>query len=170
MSSFLSKKQLSELQSIYPADSEVEAISLREASEVKAKSLKESDEDERFDLKESEPFQPVKLKSIESEVEMDLDTSRIITASSGLSVSSLQEYIPATKLKGMEDWILESDHYSYYKQGADFTVTIEKEQSLSIPKHLTMYTFEENNNSRFKSAKRGSTGVVGMFLNNLIFV
>ncbi|XP_033228360.1 5-methylcytosine rRNA methyltransferase NSUN4 [Belonocnema kinseyi] len=164
MSSFLSKKQLSELESIYPADSNVEATSLREVEELKAKSLNELDENEGFDLKVTEPLQPVTLKSIESEVEIELDSSRIITPSSGLTLSALQEYIPATKLKGLEDFILESEHYSYYKQGSDFTVTIEKEPSMSIPKHLTMYTFEEMNNSRFKSAKRGSTGVVDYYL------
>lgn len=61
----------------------------------------------------------------------------------------------------MEDWILESEHYGYYKQGSDFSVNIEKEVMLTFPQYFNIYTFEEGNDSKFPSPKKGSTGVLG---------
>lgn len=61
----------------------------------------------------------------------------------------------------MEDWILESQHYGYYKEGADFSINIEKEAILMFPQYLNIYTFEENNDSPFPFPKIGSTGVLG---------
>lgn len=61
----------------------------------------------------------------------------------------------------MEDWIFESQHYGYYKEGADFSVKIEKEAMLTFPQFLNIYTFEENNDSKFSFPKKGSTGVLG---------
>lgn len=61
----------------------------------------------------------------------------------------------------MEDWILESQHYGYYKEGADFSIKIEKETMLTFPQYLNIYTFEENNDSKFPFPKKGSTGVLG---------
>jgi len=63
----------------------------------------------------------------------------------------------------MEDWVLESQHYGYYKEGANISVNIEKEVLLTFPQYLNIYTFEENNDSRFPSPKKGSTGVLGWF-------
>lgn len=42
------------------------------------------------------------------------DESRIIDPSMGISAEALYQYLPATKLKGMDEWIPESLHYSYY--------------------------------------------------------
>ncbi|GBP29490.1 hypothetical protein EVAR_93287_1 [Eumeta japonica] len=44
----------------------------------------------------------------------EIDQSRIIDPSLGLTTESLWQYVPATKLKGMEDWVPESMHFSYY--------------------------------------------------------
>lgn len=61
----------------------------------------------------------------------------------------------------MNDWILESQHYGYYKEGADFSIKVEKEAILTFPQYLNIYTFEEDNDSDFPSPKKGSTGVLG---------
>ena len=92
MGSFLYDKQLSEIESIFPADSGINAGSLSEFIEEKK---------EVFGYKETDALKPVELKSIQANVEIKLDSSRIISANSGLSISSLQEYVPATKLKGL---------------------------------------------------------------------
>ncbi|KAG5323009.1 NSUN4 methyltransferase, partial [Acromyrmex heyeri] len=94
--------------------------------------------------------------------EIALDENRIIQPNVGLS--GLYEFVPATKIKGMEDWILESQHYGYYKEGANFSVNNEKEVLLTFPQYLNIYTFEENNDSRFPSSKKGSTGVLDYYL------
>jgi hypothetical protein len=62
----------------------------------------------------------------------------------------------------MEDWILESQHYNYYKNDTDFSIKIEKEAILNFPQYLNVYTFEQENNSEFPSPKEGSTGVLGI--------
>lgn len=44
----------------------------------------------------------------------EIDQSRIIEPSMGINSEVLYQYIPATKLKGLDDWVPESLHYSYY--------------------------------------------------------
>lgn len=64
----------------------------------------------------------------------------------------------------MEDWVLESEHYGYYNQSADFSVNIEPEPILTFPEYLNIYTFEEHNDSKFPAPKKGSTDVLGQSL------
>lgn len=60
------------------------------------------------------------------------DESRIIDPSMGISAEALYQYLPATKLKGMDEWIPESLHYSYYSSKYeilhDFLITYENLQ------------------------------------------
>lgn len=49
----------------------------------------------------------------QSLAEAQIDTSRIVDPSMGLTSEALYQYLPATKLKGMDDWVPESLHYSY---------------------------------------------------------
>lgn len=51
---------------------------------------------------EFQSFSPVKLQSIETELNVSEDSSRIIKSSLGVSASQLFEYVPATKLKGLK--------------------------------------------------------------------
>ncbi|XP_043463650.1 5-methylcytosine rRNA methyltransferase NSUN4 [Leptopilina heterotoma] len=153
MDSFISQQQLSELESVYPAE-----------TPAGKQSLNELIDEEKFHTTEEEGLKPVSLKSISANAEIEYDTSRIISASSSLSVSSLQEFVPVTKLKGLDDWVLESEHYGYYSKGEDFTISIEEDDSFSIPEQLKLYTFEPHNFSRFRSSKRGTTGVLDYYL------
>lgn len=50
---------------------------------------------------EFKSFAPAKLQSIETELNIAEDSSRIIKSSLGVSASQLFEYVPATKLKGI---------------------------------------------------------------------
>lgn len=91
------------------------------------------------------------------------DGQRVIDSAYG--TAGLYEYVPATKLKGMEDWVFESDHYKYYKANdADFPVDIKLDTELEIPEHLNMFTFEMGNVSRFPRANKCVTGVYSHFL------
>ncbi|XP_017886978.1 5-methylcytosine rRNA methyltransferase NSUN4 isoform X2 [Ceratina calcarata] len=106
---------------------------------------------------------PVPLQSIDKDLnEISLDMNRIIDPTVNLSI--LHEYVPATKIKGLEDWALESDHYKFYIKADDFQINVEKEDVLPFPKHLHAYTFERENNTRFPSPKHGSTGVLDYYL------
>lgn len=61
----------------------------------------------------------------------------------------------------MEDYELESNYYSYYEKGADFSTRIEKEYELNFPDKLLLYTFEEGNFTKFPRPKTGLTEVLG---------
>lgn len=72
--------------------------------------------------------------------------------------------MPATKIKGMEDWIPESDHYKYYKTSTDFPLSFELEKDFSMPQNLSLYTFEMGNTTNFISPRKCSTGVLSHYL------
>lgn len=76
----------------------------------------------------------------------------------------LHEFIPASKIKGMEGYIPESDHYKFYEKQADFSVEIRKEYDINFPEHLNVYCYEECNHNDFDPAKRGSTDVLDYYL------
>ncbi|CAG9857527.1 unnamed protein product [Phyllotreta striolata] len=94
----------------------------------------------------------------------DLDTKRLIDSDDSLSVEVLHQFVPATRIKGKEDFILESSHYKMYDQKAEFHVDVSKEYDLHFPEHLNVYCFEEGNKSDFPPAKRASTGVLNYYL------
>ncbi|XP_029659923.1 5-methylcytosine rRNA methyltransferase NSUN4 isoform X1 [Formica exsecta] len=149
--SAISDAQISTIQSHYPTDYTSPPVSLNTMNE---------NEDT---VVESQALQPVEIKSIESNLnEIMIDENRIVHPNA--SLSELYEFIPATKIKGMNDWILESQHYGYYKEGADFSIKVEKEAILTFPQYLNIYTFEEDNDSDFPSPKKGSTGVLDYYL------
>lgn len=64
---------------------------------------------------------------------------------------------------GLDDWVLESDHYKFYDKANDFRINVEKESVLPFPEHLYAYTFERENYTRFPNPKKGSTGVSGLY-------
>lgn len=59
-------------------------------------------------------FSEISSATQEQSLEAQIDESRVIDPTFGISSEALYQYIPATKLKGMDDWIPESAHYSYY--------------------------------------------------------
>lgn len=46
-------------------------------------------------------------------LEAEYDNTRLVDPKNFSSSELLHQYVPATKLKGREDWIPESDHYRY---------------------------------------------------------
>lgn len=92
----------------------------------------------------------------------EYDFNRMISAEVGSM--GLHEFIPATKLKGMEDFIAESEHYQYYNTGVDFPLKIEPEVEFEFPKTLDIYTFPKGDISRFSRPKQCSTKVLSHFL------
>lgn len=147
----ISETQMSQVQSIYPThyESSPESITFEQTREK--------------NVNIDKPLDPVTMKSIvEDSSNIERDVSRIVVPSEGLS--GLYDFMPATKLKGMEDWVLESKHYEYYQKSSDFVVTVEKQKVLSFPKHLKLYTYEELGETRFPPPKKGATGVLDYYL------
>lgn len=103
-------------------------------------------------------------KSLAQTLEEDSDIDYRRTVDSSVGAAALHEFIPATKLKGMEDWIPESDHYKYYNSTADFPLNIQMETDLIFPETLNIFTYEKGNVSTFMKPKRSITGVMSHFL------
>lgn len=147
----LEKTQATEFQSLY-----------QQNSEAKLEALKlESDASRVIET----PAETVNLsKSLEKglEEDYDVDYNRLVSAEIG--AIGLQEFIPATRLKGMEDFVRESDHYSYYSTTVDFPLAIEPETAFKFPEMLDFYVYPEGDISRFQRPRRGTTEVSSHFL------
>lgn len=93
----------------------------------------------------------------------DYDTSRIIAPGpKGLSLTaSLYDFMPATRLKGMDDYIPESAHYAFYKDSPETPVKFHEESDIVFPKLLDVYAYERGNCDTFPESRKGSTDVFG---------
>lgn len=146
----LEKARLAEFEAILPGD------------HAKVMEVLRAEEAAKFEVESSDPLE-IKLQSIEEELnEVEIDTSRIIEPN--VNISLLHEYVPTTKIKGLDDWILESDQYKFYTKAQDFKVDVIKESVLLFPEHLHVYMHEKGNNSRFPNPKIGPTGVRDYYL------
>lgn len=103
-------------------------------------------------------------KSLEKTLEedSDFDYNRMISAEIG--ANGLQEFIPATKLKGMEDYVTESEHYQYYSTTVDFPLKFEVENDFKFPATLNLYAYPKSDISRFSRPKRDNTNTFNHFL------
>jgi 5-methylcytosine rRNA methyltransferase NSUN4 len=111
---------------------------------------------------QSEPVNYKKPLEKVIEEDSDIDYGRLVDPSHG--TSALHEFVPATKIKGMEDFVLESDHYRYYSNTTDFPLKIEIDLSFKIPENLQLYTYEQGNISTLRTPRQTSTGVSSHFL------
>lgn len=149
---FVQEKQKTEFKAIYQehADEEQEKLTLEKAKDPS----RVIDGQDVVDYK----------KSLEKSLTEDAayDVNRMISAEVGLM--GLQEFIPATKLKGMEDYIPESNHYQYYNTNVDFPLKFEPETAFEFPKTLDIYAYPKGDISRFSRPKIGSTKVSSHFL------
>lgn len=145
MEKIITSKESDEIKSIYPSDSDIPEAT--NEKDVKSAS-------EKVDYKKS-------LTDVIKE-DSEIDERRIID--SELGMGALNEFVPATEIKGMENWVLESDHYKYYSNTVDFPLKIEPESKINISDNLAIYSFEEANITEFESPKTCSTGVLSHFL------
>lgn len=107
---------------------------------------------------DNEPTFGDQRKSLDRAMQEDshIDQSRIIDPS--FASATLYEYIPATKIKGKEEFVPESEHYGYYSNVLDFPLNVEMETEFNIPENLQLYTFENGNISDFQSPFMTVTG------------
>lgn len=123
-------------------------------------------EEETNEEPETDAQQPNKVEhSLQSKLlTAKIDYSRQIDSDAGLNSASLYEFVPSTKLKGREDFVPESKHFSYYNTADDFPVEVVPENKLNFPEHLQVYTFENANTTEFRPPASGSTGVLDYYL------
>lgn len=93
----------------------------------------------------------------------ELDSRRLIdTKENALALEILNEFIPATKLKGKEDFIPESTYYKMFDSTSSFHT--QKEYDIHFPENLNIYCYESMNLSDFPPSKKASTGVLNYYL------
>ncbi|XP_026735790.1 5-methylcytosine rRNA methyltransferase NSUN4 [Trichoplusia ni] len=149
---FMERQRTEEISNIYPnADNIPEKLDI-------------GGEEENFLKKKKEPVAYQNRTLEESIAEAKIDESRIIDPSLGITSESLYQFLPATKLKGMDDWVPESQHYSYFSKDNDFPLVIEPEAELNYPEHLKVYTYEmDSESTSFPEPKRSQTGVYNYY-------
>jgi len=99
----------------------------------------------------------------ESEVnDEDVFSERVIRP--GNANSALYNFMPATKLKGMEDWVEEDDQFKYLEQSSEFTADIVNDDTLLYPPILKAFMFPRGDISRFPRPKRSSLGTSNYYL------
>jgi len=86
---------------------------------------------------------------------------RVITP--GQSTSAYLNFVPTTKLRGMEDWLEEEDQFEYVKPTYDFVVEKKKDERLDFPSLLKAFVFPRGDISRFPSPKQSSFGTSSKF-------
>ncbi|XP_014086434.1 5-methylcytosine rRNA methyltransferase NSUN4 isoform X1 [Bactrocera oleae] len=151
----LSRQEEREKLSIYPMSSKTETSDQLEycaGNTTELKTNSENGENQKF------------IESLEMAIEKDtqLANSRLIDPQYG--TGGLYEFMPANKIKGMEDWIPESDHYKYYSTHTDFPLKFELETEFCYPDNLKLYTYEIGNCSEFNAPKKCVTGVLSHYL------
>ncbi|XP_063917405.1 5-methylcytosine rRNA methyltransferase NSUN4 isoform X1 [Zophobas morio] len=139
-----------------------EYIKERKARSEKKRKLAEIHKiDKELDAKVDETKPDLSLEaSLEN---AEIDERRLVDSRDTLSGEILHEFVPATKIKGKDDFIPESTHYKFYKTDK-FDITVIPEYDINFPEHLNIYCFEESNNSDFDKARTGSTGVLNYYL------
>ncbi|XP_044760531.1 5-methylcytosine rRNA methyltransferase NSUN4 [Coccinella septempunctata] len=92
-----------------------------------------------------------------------LDKDRIFDARETKSSELLLEFVPATEIKGNEDYIPEFS-YNYCDENSDMTVRIEREFDIHFPENLNVYSYGVENDEPFDSPLRDQTDVYNYYL------
>ncbi|XP_030756681.1 5-methylcytosine rRNA methyltransferase NSUN4-like [Sitophilus oryzae] len=126
---------------------------------------KQARQSKKTEEKPSEKIENTKNYSLEASLEhAELDHLRIVDSKNALSTEILNEFVPATKIKGKEDFIPESTYYQMFDSTASSQVKIEKDYNLNFPDNLNVYCYEMDNYNDFEPVKKSSTGVSNYYL------
>ncbi len=68
--------------------------------------------------------------------------------------SSMFLHVPSTKLKGMEDFVEESEYYESYEKVAGIPIEIKKHPFIEWPEHLDAFTFPTGSPEHFEQPRR----------------
>lgn len=152
---YVAKLQSDEISSIYPKTG-----ILPEKLDYNNTTL----ENEEHKRKIRDVLNPINKTLDQALAEAAIDESRIIDPSMGIASESLYQFLPTTKLKGLDEFVLESQHYSYYSKGQDFPILIEPESELQYPEHLKVFTYEmDSEYIMFPEPRRCKTGVYNYY-------
>lgn len=149
LASILHTKQADDIRALY--DEQREEVLAKMKEEKQANLSRVIDAESVANLK----------KSMQESVQ-EVDYNRMVSAEIG--AIGLHEFIPATKLKGMKDFVPETQHYQYYSSTVDFPLNIEPETDFVFPAELDLYAYVEGDVSRFVRPRRSDAGTFSHFL------
>jgi len=118
--------------------------------------LKTPKKDTRSQIEEFLPVDNCELNDGTRASNDQVISERIIRP--GSANSALHNFMPATKLKGMEDYVEEEDQFKYLEQDNEFVVHKENDERLVYPKILKAFMFPRGDVSKFPQPKRSSLG------------
>jgi len=124
--------------------------------------LKTPKKDTRSQIEEFLPVDNCELNDGTRASNDQVISERIIRP--GSANSALHNFMPATKLKGMEDYVEEEDQFKYLEQDNEFVVHKENDERLVYPKILKAFMFPRGDVSKFPQPKRSSLGTSNYFL------
>lgn len=158
------KQELEEIDTLYGSSGSAgttipDHLHYKQMDEIKSSQF--SAKDENIEWQEEEEEENTVVSSFGQAIrnnDISIDQSRIIDPETG--IGNLNEFVPATTIKNTGgDWIPESEHYNYYQTEVDFPLNIQDdEDEFQFPEHLTLYTYEMGNCSRFPIPSKSITG------------
>ncbi|XP_064551436.1 5-methylcytosine rRNA methyltransferase NSUN4 [Drosophila montana] len=161
LGALLRKQQEREVAAIYPSAAEDGHVPPQQLNYEKNNNSNNNEQEEQAGSRSKQAeFKQSLTRALEQDVQ--LDASRLVDPQFG--TGGLYEYVPASTIKGMEDWVAESEHYKYYQTSTDFPLIIEPEANFQYPEHLAIYTYEMGNCAEFKAPRQCLTGVLSHFL------
>lgn len=119
--------------------------------------------EEEVTTKKSADHYSFSNQSLQASIESaELDTQRLVSPHDS-SYTGLQDFIPATELKGMEDFITDQDYIDYLRPSPEVDFKIVPESELHISPYLQVYSFPRGDISEFPRPRRGVTGVFNFY-------
>lgn len=108
-----------------------------------------------------EPLDPKKSLNKALSEDTNYQFDRIINLN---NTGALFEFVPAKQIKGLGEYVLESDHYRYYTDHTDFPTSFVKDYTFDFPENLHIFTYETGNVSKYKAPRRCLTKVFSHYL------
>ena len=72
--------------------------------------------------------------------------------------TSMYDFVPTSRLKGMEDFVEDADYYDHYQPMGSNTIPIQICDNIFFPKHLQIFTFPRNVMDMFPPPTPGLAG------------
>lgn len=102
---------------------------------------------------------------LRDEASLDLTNRVINPTQSGTEATVMHDYIPSNKLKGLEEWIEETDVFTEVYQGDnEIGLKIERQKELlSFPEMLKIFAFPKGNITDFPAPRRHELNVLDYY-------
>lgn len=121
-----------------------------------------SDIDANVEEDHSEPEYDVEESYEPVNDEVDDDVTARFASSAKYETANFNEFVPATRLKGLEDWVDESDQFSACNTKEEFTFQTIDEKPKALPWRWKIYCFKRGDVSTFPPPRYNKPDLLGM--------